>query len=381
MANMKEIAELANVSLGTVSHVLNNTAKVREPLRRRVLRAVEATGYQPSQLARGLRREKTNLLAMIIPDILNPFFPGVARGAEDVAFSNGYRLVLCNTDNDHKKEMLHLNALRTYLPSGLIVIPSEFSDLTVQTKPYRREGTAVVCIDRLPRNWDGDSVAVENAEGAYNATSYLIQLGHRRLAAITGPLHLTNSQDRLNGFKRALRQAGIEIAAAYMQETTFNQAGGYAKAKVLLKLLPRPTAILACNDMIALGALLAIRELGLRCPEDISLCGFDGLDLTEATTPQLSSVYQSPYQLGATAAQLALDRLKNPGGPAQHILLKTELRIRESVTYPSKQDDQFWTTAPGMRRPTIRPRSSASRGSNANQQADEKAAVTQSSQR
>lgn len=336
MANMKQIAELADVSLGTVSHVLNGTAKVRENLRKRVLDAVEVTGYQPSQLARGLRRDKTNILAMIIPDILNPFFPGVVRGAEDVAFANGYRLVLCNTDNDHAKEMSHLNALRTYLPSGLIVIPSDFSDLTVQTESYRKAGAAVVCIDRLPRNWEGDSVTIDNIESAQNATSYLIGMGHQRFAAITGPLHLTNSQDRLKGFKRALSRAGIEVAPNYIQEAAFDRAGGYTKTKLLLQMLPRPTALLACNDLIALGALLAIREAGLTCPDDISVIGFDGLDLTETTTPQLSSVYQSPYQLGAAAAQLALDRVQGKDGPGRHLVLPTELRIRESVAPPPK---------------------------------------------
>ena len=334
MANMKQIAEISGVSLGTVSHVLNDTARVREPLRKRVLDAVRATGYQPSQLARGLRRDKTNILAMIIPDILNPFFPGVVRGAEDVAFANGYRLVLCNTDNDHGKEVSHLNALRTYLPSGLIVIPSDHSDLTAQTESYRQAGAAGVCVDRLPRNWDGDSVTINNTEGAAMAASYLIGLGHRNFAAITGPMHLTNSQDRLKGIRKSMRQAGLEIGPNYLQETTFDRAGGYAKTKILLKMVPRPTAILACNDMIALGALLAIREAGLRCPEDISLFGFDGLDLTETTTPQLSSVYQSSYQLGAEAAQLALDRVEKKTSPVRHIVLKTELRIRDSVAPP-----------------------------------------------
>src|SRR5215475_6109488 len=287
MANMKDIAKIARVSLGTVSHVLNNSANVRGPLRKRVLDAVQAVGYQPSQLARGLRRDKTNVIGMIIPDILNPFFPGVVRGAEDVAFANGYRLVLCNTDNDHAKEVAHLKALQSYLPSGLIVIPSDFSDLAAQADSYRKAGSAVVCIDRMPRHWEGDSVTINNAEGSYNATSYLIDLGHRQLAAITGPLRLTNSQDRLKGFKRALKKAGLEAAPEYLQETTFNKAGGYAKTRILLRMVPRPTAIMACNDMIALGALQAICEANLRCPEDISLMGFDGLDLTEMTTPQL----------------------------------------------------------------------------------------------
>src|ERR1700734_1203681 len=158
MANIKEIARMAGVSVGTVSHVLNDSAGLREAARKRVLEAVQAAGYQPNQLARGLRRDKTNMIGMIIPDVTNPFFPAVVRGAEDVAFESGYRLVLCNTDNDHAKEIVHLNELRTYLPSGLIVIPSNFSDLTVQAESYRRSGTAVVCVDRLPRDWNGDTV-------------------------------------------------------------------------------------------------------------------------------------------------------------------------------------------------------------------------------
>lgn len=334
VANMKDIAKVAQVSLGTVSHVLNNSARVREPVRRRVLDAVEAAGYQPSQLARGLRRVKTNMIGMIIPDITNPFFPAVVRGAEDVAFANGYRLILCNTDNDHSKELVHLNELRTYLPAGLIVIPSNFSDLTTQAESYRKAGTGVVCIDRLPRNWSGDSVTASNEEGAYNATRHLIQMGHTRLAAITGPLHLTNAKDRLNGFKRAVREARLHLAPEYLQETTFDKQGGHSKTLILLRLIPRPTAIFAGNDMIALGALLAIREAGLRCPEDVSLMGFDDLDIAETTNPSLSSVSQSGYQLGSTAARILVDRFEGDESPARHLILETSLKVRDSVAAP-----------------------------------------------
>jgi DNA-binding LacI/PurR family transcriptional regulator len=159
MANMKQIAELAGVSLGTVSHVLNGTANVRDPLRQRVLTAIEQSGYQPSQLARALRRDKTNMIAMIIPDIANPFFPGVVRGAEDVAFADGYRLMLCNTDNDHAKELVQLKALHAYFPAGLIVIPSNFSELTSHVRSFRERGSAVVCIDRLPPSTTSTAVA------------------------------------------------------------------------------------------------------------------------------------------------------------------------------------------------------------------------------
>src|SRR5258708_5737631 len=240
MANMQEIAKMAGVSLGTVSHVLNNTAKVREKKRTRVLEAIQAAGYQASKLARGLRRETINMIGMIIPDITNPFFPAVVRGAEDLAFSNGYRLILCNTDNDHSKELIHLNELRTYLPAGLIVIPSNFSDLTAQAESYRRAGTGVVCIDRLPKNWSGDSVTADNEAGAYNATRHLIQLGHTRLATITGPLHLTNAEERLRGFKRAMKDAKLHLSSEYVQETSFDRQGGYAKTLVFLRLIPPP---------------------------------------------------------------------------------------------------------------------------------------------
>ena len=334
MANMKEIARLAGVSLGTVSHVLNNSARVREPMRQRVLKAVQAAGYQPSELARGLRRDKTNMIGMIIPDITNPFFPAVVRGAEDVAFSNSYRLILCNTDNDHSKELVHLNELRTYLPAGLIVIPSNFSDLTAQAESYHKVGTGVVCIDRLPRNWKGDSVTADNEHGAYHATQHLIRLGHTRLATIAGPLHLTNSKERLDGFKHAMREARLQLRPEYIQETTFDKHGGYLKTLILLRLIPRPTAIFAGNDMIALGALLAIREAGLHCPHDISLIGFDDLDIAETTNPSLTSVSQSGYQLGTAAARLLIDRIEGDTSPANHIVLETSLNLRDSVAPP-----------------------------------------------
>lgn len=335
MANMKEIARMAGVSLGTVSHVLNGSVNVREALRKRVEEAVQAVGYQPSALARGLRRDKTNIIGMIIPDITNPFFPAVVRGAEDTAFANGYRLVLCNTDNDHTKELAHLNELRTFLPSGLIVIPSDLSDLAREAESYRKSGAAVVCVDRLPKRWQGDSVSAANEAGAYAATSYLLQLGHRNLAMVNGPLHLTNSGERLKGFRRALTEARVKVKPEFIHESSFDISGGRAKALLLLRMLPRPTAIFAGNDMIAMGVLHAIRDEGLKCPDDVSVVGFDDLDFASLINPSLSSVYQPGYQLGATAARILLDRVAGDKRPARQIVLDTEFRIRESIAPPA----------------------------------------------
>lgn len=336
LATMKQIAKIAGVSLGTVSHVLNGSAGVREPLRKRVMAAVHAAGYQPSQLARGLRRDKTNMIGMIIPDVTNPFFPAVVRGAEDTAFNNGFRLMLCNTDNDHAKEIAHLNELRTYLPSGLIVIPSSFSDITAQAESYRKAGTAVVCVDRLPREWNGDSVTADNERGAYEATNYILSQGHTRVAMITGPRHLTNSQDRLKGFRRALQEKGLAIGPEYIQESSFDKHGGYTKTMLLLRMIGRPTAIFAGNDMIAFGALRALHEAGIRCPTDISLIGFDDLELAEMTSPPLSSVSQPGYQMGVSAAQILIDRVRGDHGPNKTVVLETALKIRNSISVPPK---------------------------------------------
>jgi DNA-binding LacI/PurR family transcriptional regulator len=328
---MRQIAERAEVSIGTVSHVINNTAKVREKLRQRVLDAIRSLGYQPSQLARGLRRNQTNIVVMIVPDITNPFFPAVVRGVEDVAYKGGFRLVLCNTDNDAQKESFYLNEMRSYRPAGWLVIPATDSYMATQLKSSAIAGPPVVCIDRQPPGWKGDVVLVANEAGAYSATQHLMRMGHRQLAVITGPLHLTNAVERLRGFKRALAEAKVAIEPEYIQEARFNRQSGYQAAMRLLRMLPRPSAIFACNDLMAMGVLLATRELGLRCPEDVSVVGFDDLDFAEFTAPALTSVHQPGYQIGTTAARLLLDRIEGSQKPPQKISLPSELKIRHSV--------------------------------------------------
>jgi LacI family transcriptional regulator, galactose operon repressor len=327
---MRQIAERADVSIGTVSHVINGTAKVREKLRQRVLDAIRSLGYQPSQLARGLRRNQTSILVMLMPDVTNPFFPAVVRGVEDVAYKSSFRLVLCNTDNDARKEISYLNELRSYRPAGWLVIPSVDSEIATHLKSAAFE-PPVVCIDRRPEGWNGDLVLVANEAGAHSATRHLLRMGHRQLAVITGPLHLANAVERLQGFKRALAEAKVSLEPDYVQEARFDRDSGYQAATRLLRMLPRPTAIFACNDLMALGVLLAVRELGLRCPEELSIVGFDNLDFTEFTAPALTTVHQSGYQLGTTAARLLLERINGLKLPPKKLVLPTELKMRSSV--------------------------------------------------
>jgi DNA-binding LacI/PurR family transcriptional regulator len=327
---MREIAERAGVSIGTVSHVINGTATVRDKLRKRVLEVISNLGYQPSELARGLRRNQTSMLVMMIPDVTNPFFPAVVRGVEDVAYKSSFRLVLCNTDNDPRKEVSYLSEMRSYRPAGWLVIPSADSELASKFQSIV-SGPPVVCIDRQPPGWQGDVVLAANESGAYSAARHLLRMGHRQLAVITGPLHLANAVERLEGFKRALNEAKVKIDPDYIQEARFERVSGYHAALRLLRMLPRPTAIFACNDLMALGVFLAARELGIRCPEDLSIVGFDNLDFAEFTAPALTTVHQSGYQLGTAAARLLLDRINGSERPPQSVVLPSELKVRNSV--------------------------------------------------
>ena len=331
---MRQIAEHAGVSIGTVSHVINETAIVRRKLRDRVIEAISSMGYQPSALAQGLRKNRTNMLGMVIPDITNPFFPGVVRGVEDVAYKRSFRVILCNADNDPSKEASYVRELNSYHIAGLLSIPAAGPDIAGHLRDYSLAAVPVVCLDRVPEGWKGDAVLVANAEGAYEATRHLIQMGHRYLAVISGPLNLTNAAERLKGFKRALTEARIEIGPEFVQEARFDTVSGYQAALRLLRMLPRPTAIFACNDLLAFGVLQAARELNLRCPEDLSIAGFDSLEFTKLTDPPLTSVYQPGYQLGATAAHLLFQRIDGLRSAPKKVLLPTELNKRNSVAPP-----------------------------------------------
>jgi LacI family transcriptional regulator len=328
-ATMRDIARHAGVSIGTVSHVINGTAGVRVKVADRVRRVMHRLGYRPSQLARGLRRKQTNILGMIVPDITNPFFPLVVRGVEDTAYQRGYRVVLCNADNDSGKEENYFRDLGSYRIAGLIMIPS--ADSRLATLAASDPAIAVVCVDRGAKAWSGDTITVDNSGGAYQAVRHLISMGHRRIATITGPMHVTNSIERLRGYQRALNEAGLKIVPEYAQEGRFDRISGYEKARILLRLIPRPTAIFAANDLIALGVLAALAEAELSCPQDVSLVGFDDLELSSFISPPLTSVAQPAYQMGVKAAVLLLKRLRGEDSPPVEIVLPSELRIRHSV--------------------------------------------------
>lgn len=324
----KHIAQLAGVSVGTVSHVLNGSAGVSEELRKRVYDVVRRLDYQPSQLARGLRRRSTDLLGVIIPDITNPYFPRVVRGIEDVAYREGFRLVLCNADNDPAKEIRYFNDLRSFHPAGIIVIPSQASTIANESS---HRNFQIIFVDRCPEGWTGDAVVADNEDGGYQVGHYLAGIGHKSLAVISGPLKIATARDRLRGFQRALQEAKLKLPAKYIEEVPFSTQAGHAAALRLLTVAPRPVAIFAASDTLAIGALAAARELGLRCPDDVSIVGFDDLEFSEVTEPSLTTVYQPGYDMGALACEVLLNRVRGDEQPPQKRIIHTELRIRNSV--------------------------------------------------
>lgn len=324
----KQIAQRAGVSVGTVSHVLNRSATVSGSLRKRVEDVVRELDYQPSQLARGLRRRSTDLLGVIIPDITNPYFPRLVRGVEDVAYKEGFRLVLCNTDNNPAKELSYFNDLRSFNPAGILVIPAERTRFANDTLDGNCK---IIFVDRCPSWWAGDAVVADNEDGGHQVGQYIARMGHQAIAVISGPSHIDAASDRLRGFRRALTEAGIRLPAKYILEARFDVEGGFASATRLLSLNPRPTAIFAGSDTIAIGALAAARALKLSCPEDVSIVGFDDFEFSELTQPSLTTVFQPGYHIGSLACRLLLDRVRGAEHPPEKRVLNTELRIRNSV--------------------------------------------------
>lgn len=329
---MHDIARHASVSVGTVSHVINGTTPVRDEIKRRVQEAIEKLGYHPNHLSRALRTQQSKLIGMVIPDITNPFFPSVVRGVEDVAYKSSYRILLCNADNNIDKEREYLNDLRSFMPAGIILIPSDDHNLDWTGD------VPVVCIDRKPPGWKHDSVTVENFEGGFSAGKHFASLKHEVIGIIRGPSNVVSSNERVRGFVDALRRSRITISPEYIQEGYFSQESGYTCAMRLLRLVPRPTAIFACSDLMAIGALAAVKACKIECPKDVSIIGYDGLSLTDYTEPPLTSISQPSYQLGYAAARLLLDRINGDQSAPRNIVLKTQLKLQDSVQSPIPQD-------------------------------------------
>ncbi|MFN2250134.1 MAG: LacI family DNA-binding transcriptional regulator, partial [Candidatus Promineifilaceae bacterium] len=330
MTTIHDVAKRAGVAPITVSRVINNSGYVSEGTRERVETAVLELGYVPSGPARSLRLKRTNSIALVLTDITNPFFTTIARGVEDVAGAAGYTVTYCNTDEDESKELRNISLLLQQQVDGILLVPALSKVDTVNLiEGYK---VPVVVLDRRIPEVDADIVRCDSVDGAYKLVSYLLKLGHRRIAILTGPEGTSTADDRLAGYKWAMSEYGLDIGKDWIFRGTFTQDSGFDMAQRAARLNPRPSAIFAANNFIAIGAMKALQELALSVPEDISLVGFDDLPESLVVFPFLTVVAQPAYQMAQEATLLLLARIAGEAPQErQELVLPTKLIIRLSA--------------------------------------------------
>jgi LacI family transcriptional regulator len=330
IVTMRDVAERAGVSVTTVSHVINETRNVNPSTRQRVEEAMHYLGYQPNVLARSLRKGKTHTIGIILPDSTNPYFAEVVRGVEDSSFSQGYSVILCNSDNDLEKELLYTNVLLEKQVDGIIMVAAGSSGEIVHYLQDR--DVPLVLVDRRLANIEADYVLANNLKGGLLATNHLIDLGHQAIACIAGPVDVELSRERVAGYRQALETAGINICERWIVEGDFQYQSGYDAARVLFEGEPQPTAIFACNDLMAIGAYRYAHEKDYQIPKQLSIVGFDDVSLAAYTNPPLTTVRQFKHKMGTLAARLLLERMNQRDLAPRLEVLDTEFVVRDSTT-------------------------------------------------
>ena len=328
-ATMKDVAAHAAVSVATVSAVLNGNKYVSSGLAQRVRESIKQLGYERNSLAQGLKTQTSHAIGLIISDITNPFFTSVVRGVEDVANTRNFSLILGNTDEDLKKEKSYIRLLESKRADGLIVAVTAGSHEYLHAWPARH--LPLVSIDRSLFALGIDSVLVDNVAGACKAVEHLIKLGHRRIGVVTGIPGITTTEERLTGYKQALEAHGIPFDPTLVAIADSRVEGGkYGTLQLLTQGTTRPTAFFVMNGLMVIGALQAITEVGLRCPQDIALVGFDDFEWAAVMHPRLTTVRQPTYEIGRRAAQILFERLEKRDTVPQEVRLLPQLIIRES---------------------------------------------------
>jgi LacI family transcriptional regulator len=330
MASIKDVARHANVSISTVSHVVNRTRFVSDKARQDVEAAIRALGYVPSAVARSLKSNTTKTLGMLIPNCSNPYFAEIVRAVEDHCFASGYTLILCNTDDEPHRQSVYLQVLAEKRVDGLIIISTgEDSDLLQLLQGLT---TPTVLLDREVTHVHCDLVETAHLQGGQMATEHLLQLGHRRIACIGGPSDLSPSAQRIQGWRNALAAAGLTNEASdLLWHSDFTSQGGFTAMQAILQSPQPPSAVFVCNDLMGIGALSAAHEAGVRVPQDLSVVGFDDIELARFTSPPLSTIVQPKQRIGVLAVDMLLERIQGGRLDAKQVLLQPTLTVRAST--------------------------------------------------
>ena len=327
-ARIEDVARQAGVSTATVSRVLSGKPYVSDAVRQRVLGAIRDLNYHPSRVARSLRVQRSSIIGLIISDIQNPFFTSVVRAVEDVAQQRGYSVILCNSDEDVEKELTYIQLMLAEQVSGMIVSPTASNN-----EVYRRlveQRVPVVAIDRRADDVPMDMVMGDNVCAAEKIVSHLIENGYQRIGAVLGTPEASTGAERYQGYVNALLAHGMSLQPELVRNGPPRSQNGYELTLALLTQETPPDALFTGNNLLTIGALRAIHELGLRIPDDIAVAGFDELDWMFLVRPALTVVMQPTYEMGRQAAELLLARIDDPTRPPQQIVLQPTIKIRES---------------------------------------------------
>ena len=332
ISRLTDVALLAEVSPATVSRVLNGAPSVGAGLRARVDNAVATLDYRPHRLARGLRRGAAATIGLIVHDVQNPFFTVVVRGVEQVAVQHDLLVVLCNSDQDPAREQMFVEALIAERVAGVVLASTDPCGAALQALLSAR--IPVVLLDRRSGEPDMvDSVLVDNFAGGRAAAEHLVGLGHRRVAAISGPLSVSVATERLDGLRAGLEAAGLQLDPDLLRLGDFKQPSGATQMQSLLeRQSDRMDAVFVANDLMTLGALAAIHAAGLDIPRDLSVVGFDDMPWAASLNPPLTTVAQPAVEMGSIACRLLLERLgAERHAPPRNVLLQPRLVIRAST--------------------------------------------------
>ncbi|HEV3420577.1 MAG TPA: LacI family DNA-binding transcriptional regulator [Candidatus Acidoferrum sp.] len=330
-ASIYDVARESGVSVFTVSAVVNNKSHVGKGLRERVEAAIRKLNYRPNLIARSLANQRTHTIGMIVPDIGNPFFPLVVRGAEDAAQKHGYNLLLCNSDDSLDKEEKAIELLLSKRVDGILLTKAA-GDFRPQLRQMIKEvDTPFVLVMRTYPKLTKDAVLTDDYHGAYEAVSHLARAGRKRIALISGPLKVSNAKERWQGFHDALKAEGLPYEEDLVIEGDYRLESGFRAGHSLFS--RRPDGIYVANHLMTIGLLQAAEEMGLRCPEDFGLVSFDDYPWLGIFRPRLTTVELPKHQLGTEAAELLIKRITGDDSKPVVRKLQPELRIRESCGF------------------------------------------------
>lgn len=338
---IRDVARLAHVSVTTASAVINGKSSVKEALRLRVNRAIEALDYHPDSVARSLKVRRTKTVGVLVPDVTNPFYPEIMRGMEDAARSSGYCVLFCDSNEDEELERSYLSMLFSRRVDGVLI---------ASTNPYAvrdrllRQRIPFVLYDRVPPNFPGAAVITDNFEASRQAVRYLIGLGHERIAIVITNPHLAAVTDRLEGFRQALAEEHLDMREDYFRGANIADLSpqkGYQCGVELMHLPDPPSAIFCTNNRMTLGVMRALAELHIPCPDRVSLLGFDDFDWALSASPRVTTVAQPTYEMGKQAMELLVQKMDNGKDDLEKasphlITLPSELRIRDSTAPASR---------------------------------------------